>query len=610
VADHHQGNSVAGAVSRILPALAAGTVGSGLTSLGVSLLGFGRLPFLGPHLVLGVVSAGVAAWAAGSVQRERRFWLALWTLLPAVALANLYLELVPIQAYGDYRWLQREEAFSSSPARWLGGYALLRQAAGLLDDPAAGFAALLRVAGILVTAAAALFLHAGRPGRLAVVLPTLTPIWLLFAAGHMEYYPLIAWAVPVILLWALDRPLAERSPIHVGAVAAALFPLLYVGLAPLALCLLGAYALAVPPRRSAVALLVAAGVALLGIGIFYPAGIGAFVEGLPKQIPRGEVGLFHGYRGLAASPTSIVFAWEFVFSRVHLQDLTFLQLVGGGWLAPILLVGAAAWFGVRRGGLPAGKRTDRRIGFALAVLAAYGYFFLRMLPRLGPRDDLDLFFSVYLIVATLAGVLVDRRLEIGGRASARRRLLLTALALGASASGGALLLVGGVRMPEPWRELNGRQLVAAHLEENDAKSLERLEEAVAREAVSIEWLAVDGAARGVGLEHDRWTLGEEPAAVRLHNLHPERRGPRLRLAVGHGPRGLDRPIRVIVRDGERTQELVFARPGVRWLDLETLAVDEVRWIFLSATPSWQAPAPDGRWLGVNVRQIDLVPTAG
>jgi hypothetical protein len=49
---------------------------------------------------------------------------------------------------------------------------------------------------------------------------------------------------------------------------------------------------------------------------------------------------------------------------------------------------------------------------------------------------------------------------------------------------------------------------------------------------------------------------------------------------------------------------------VRWLDLETLAVDEVRWIFLSATPSWQAPAPDGRWLGVNVRQIDLVPTAG
>src|SRR5262249_11497395 len=51
------------------------------------------------------------------------------------------------------------------------------------------------------------------PNRLAVVLPMLTPLWILFTTGYIEYYPLMIGAWLASIAWLMERPWEERSPV-------------------------------------------------------------------------------------------------------------------------------------------------------------------------------------------------------------------------------------------------------------------------------------------------------------------------------------------------------------------------------------------------------------
>jgi len=86
---------------------------------------------------------------------------------------------------------------------------------------------------------------------------------------------------------------------------------------------------------------------------------------------------------------------------------------------------------------------DRRVWLALAIAAQQGWWALLMIPKLGPRQDVDLFFSAYLTAAFLVGTLLDR---LVGRSASRSRnvLFVSAAALGAAAASLAFLAVGGI----------------------------------------------------------------------------------------------------------------------------------------------------------------------
>ena len=84
-----------------------------------------------------------------------------------------------------------------------------------------------------------------------MLLPTLTPVWVLFASGYVEYYPLIAVPFVAVLAWLFERPLEERSPSEIGVLAGVL-PMLYIGFLPTAACVLVAYVVR-RVRRSALA---------------------------------------------------------------------------------------------------------------------------------------------------------------------------------------------------------------------------------------------------------------------------------------------------------------------------------------------------------------------
>jgi hypothetical protein len=610
VADHDQGNALAVRLAWALPTCLAGAA---LTSFAVSRLQAGAVPVVGSHLVATLPIVAGLAWAMGDPRRERWLWVVIWLVLPTLALYNLLADAHPIQPYGDYRWLERARG---PLARWLGGYALLRWLAAALGKvpalvawlaPRTVFVTLVRAAGIVVTAVASQWLLRRWPGRLSALLPTLVPVWLLFGAGHLEYYPLVAWAVPVTLLWCLEKPLAERAGWQIGVLAAALFPLLYIGFAPLAGCLLAAYALAAPLRRSAQAVAAALATALVGIEVFFPKGILAFFRVLPAQIPTGDRGLFPGYRGLSAGPNSTVFDWGYAFSRGHFADLTFMQVAGGGVLVPLLLVVGAALVARQRGSRLGRDLMDRRSWLVLGVLASYACYFLLMVPRLGPRDDLDLFFAFYLLLAALAGYLADR-VRLRRLSAASLRLLVAALAIGAAGAGASLLLFRGVQMPSPVRASDGRQVVGALLEGGGQVSLDDLEDAVRRRAVELEWYAEDASIVGVGLTHDRWTAGTAPAAVRFHNTTDAPSRPRLRLVLS-APGGADRPIRVSIHSAGGSRELELARAAAEWVELQPVAAGEIAWVFVWVDRAWQAPAPDRRWLGVNVHRAELAPSS-
>jgi hypothetical protein len=183
-----------------------------------------------------------------------RLWQVLWLCLGLLALLNVFAQLVPVQRYGDAKFIARYVVQDTTMARWLAGTAILSwmhdailRIPGVEEAaPAAKVTAayLIRVTGILVMVLGTVALFQRWPERLSITLPALCPIWLLFSLGYLEYYPFIAVALVAALAWIFDRPLADRDPYRIGTLAGALFPLLYVAYAPVSLLILLFYGVA------------------------------------------------------------------------------------------------------------------------------------------------------------------------------------------------------------------------------------------------------------------------------------------------------------------------------------------------------------------------------
>lgn len=405
--------------------------------------------WIGLGVVLGLFVAREKGIAYG------RFWQVFWLCLGLLALINLFAHLVPIHRYGDAKYIPRYVVQNTPMARWLAGTAILTWLHEAIFKipavsqlaPAAKVTAihLIRMAGIVVMVAGTILLHRRWPGRLSITLPTLLPIWLVFSVGHLEYYPLIAVALVAALAWVFDRPLADRDPHRVGALSAALFPLLYVAYAPVSLLILLFFGIA-KPSKALRAVATAAVVAVIGIVIFWPQGVGSFITALYSSLNLGEHNtLFKPYRGQAAGPESVLFSWPYTLSIQHLKHLGFMWHFGAGTTMLVLFIVGALLLLRRYEGGSAALLRYKRSWLGLALIGWHLFYFFRMIPKLGPARDVDLFFNVYIVIAFFAGLFLDRRLDPDDDRRELVTLLVLAVALGSLAATGGQLAFHGIR---------------------------------------------------------------------------------------------------------------------------------------------------------------------
>lgn len=326
---------------------------------------------------------------------------------------------LPSRPYGDGDVFTQFVAAGRSMPRWLlGSAAAAALHAAIWEFPPVrnlvptGYqspGAFLALLCTLTMAAGTAALWRRWPGRLHVLLPATTPIWALFLSGYVEYYPLIAVPFVAVLAWLFDRPLAERTPRQIGLLVG-LLPAVYIAFAPVALAIGVAWALA---RRSGG--LRAAGTAVLAacvaVAVSWPEGVVHYFRALYQVFNFGEAHLASRYAGQVAGPDSILFSTGATLSTTRMREAGFLLVRGGGWWALPTVVGLAATW-TRRWSAVAWR--DARVWLGLALTVWQLYYLAFMVPRLGPVADIDLFFSTYLWLAFLAGLLLDAR-RVGGR---------------------------------------------------------------------------------------------------------------------------------------------------------------------------------------------------
>jgi hypothetical protein len=165
------------------------------------------------------------------------------------------------------------------------------------------------------------------------------------------------------------------------------------------------------PRRA----LQAAGVAVVAfiglLTVFYPSPIELFFPRLYGNMQFTDAVTFERYRAKTLYDGSNFFRPSYALSLEHLWDLVYMYVFAGNVaflvLLPVLAIRGRAgvrWFQRAR------LRDPRRL--MIAVIAAWQLVYLVFyIARLGPRKDIDLFFSTFILVAYVVGSMADRLVE-------------------------------------------------------------------------------------------------------------------------------------------------------------------------------------------------------
>jgi len=255
---------------------------------------------------------------------------------------------------------------------------------------------------IVMFANALLLLRFARP-LLAVQLALLTPVWQLFALGYVEYYPFVAGALVAYLAWIFSRPLQAHSPIALG-ISSALLPLLYIGFAPVSALVLVLYCYRSAVRDVARVFVAALLAFVAALYLVLAQEAPNFFALLLKDLNLGETNtLYPAYKGLAAGEHSVFFGVGYALSKRHLLDVAMMAFCGLG------IAGMLAWPLTIVSSLARLRDLRRNDVLALALLGWALIYLLFMLPKLGPMQDLDLFYVSYLLVAFAVGHVVEQR---------------------------------------------------------------------------------------------------------------------------------------------------------------------------------------------------------
>jgi hypothetical protein len=326
------------------------------------------------------------------------------------------------RSYGDGGALSTAINESKPFTRWLIGTTAMIDFYGLLNHFVVSISSQKFVpiasAAIMCASTVAIARHYG--SKAFVIFPLTSPIWLAFSLGYDEYYPFVAGLFLLLALWIFSNEDFEVS--NFLFVVAGLLPALYVGFVPLTLFVwMKLFSKATSFRSRLFGMSVSVLAYFIAIEIGWPAGHSNYLALLTDDMNLGDFGS-HNYQGTSMSDKSPFYSLSSAFSPFHIRDLVFVGVFAGGiaTIALVFLVGMNLRLGsVKFKYTP--NELKRMVSLPLVFVTWNFLYMFFMIPKLGPKADIDLFFSSNLVFAIWAGILLERIFEIrklGERAKA------------------------------------------------------------------------------------------------------------------------------------------------------------------------------------------------
>jgi hypothetical protein len=263
-------------------------------------------------------------------------------------------------------------------------------------------------------------------GRLSFLLPLMCPMWIAFCFGYDEYNAFVA---PIILITALWVFFGEQpQSVTVPTICAGLLPAVYAGLGPISIIVM--LKLLVPrknwtERAKSIAIWL---VAYAGaIEFSWPAGHIDYLRNLTTDLMLGSVG---GYEGMAASEKSPFFNIQTLLSYDHLSGVGYMLVFGAGLASVIFFL---AVFATPALGSAKVRKTVApliSLGWAQWLLVAWSIFYIvALMAKLGPTGDIDAFYSSYITISIMVGLVADRISERWGGQNGLKNKLVLAIAV-------------------------------------------------------------------------------------------------------------------------------------------------------------------------------------
>lgn len=368
---------------------------------------------------------------------RKKFYFNLAALTVAVAaLINIFIQAITIPELGDGKLialiLTNRELFPT--VKYLAGIEALRVGYAAiwqfppilktLPNSVSNPADFIRIAGVSVMACTSIYLLTKYPNKYRVLLVATTPIWVLFSFGYLEYYPFIAGGYLILLCWLFNGNIEEKSEMQIGAVTGVL-PLIYLGFAPLSFIILITYLWGARIEivlRTLGALLIGF---FITLRLFWSKNLSEYFTELYQELNFGDTNtIYEGYRGLAASETSIFFKSDYVWSLTHLKELFHMLSLGLG-LAPIIFL----FFALAPCRQHIAKFSKKNV-LAILIMGWLLFYFAYTIPKLGPTLDVDMFFMTYITIAFFTGAALDISQKLNPKLIIVPHLLSSALSIG------------------------------------------------------------------------------------------------------------------------------------------------------------------------------------
>ena len=259
-------------------------------------------------------------------------------------------------------------------------------------------------------------------GRLSYLLPLMSPMWIAFLFGYDEYNAFVA---PVFLLVALWIFFGEQpKSVTVASICAGLLPAVYIGLGPISIIVM--LKLLVPrknwtERATSIAIWLVTYVG--AIEFSWPAGHIGYLRHVSSDLLLGSVG---GYEGMASSEKSPFFNIQTLLSYDHLSGVGYMLVFGAGLASVIFFL---AVFATPALGSAKVRKTVApliSLGWAQWLLVAWSVFYVvALMAKLGPTGDIDAFYSSYITISIVVGLVADRISERwGGQFGLKNKLVL------------------------------------------------------------------------------------------------------------------------------------------------------------------------------------------
>lgn len=392
------------------------------------------LAFILPLLLV----ESVAFWF---LKHENPFRLAqfFFVILGAFIILNVFIFHFKLLTYGDDGQLSKLISEGTVFPRWMLGSSIMKLFYQWVVIPIGEHTFLpllsstniVRLSGCLLMTGVSVLLLRRHPNRLSVVLPLTTPIWLLFSTGYNEYYPFIAPVFICVLLLLFEWDISKVHPIVMGLLLSSI-ALLYAGFVPLSVFLMIGYVMHVKPKTWIQAAVFSLLWGLLLLLLFWPDTLKNFAAYYKSALNLGDSSSISIYVG-KATPNTPFFNLPYAFSLENLKRQFFMFFWAGG-LSPLYLMGALIYAFIKK----IQFKNLKKILFLGLFLGYQVFYFIFLIPKLGPVADIDLYFTVYITFAFIAGFLGD---QIAANLSLEKRKLFQVASFSMFAGNTAFILL-------------------------------------------------------------------------------------------------------------------------------------------------------------------------